>query len=165
MGRVKGAGAFTAICFLIILLSVAMPISVARGADAPTDPVVAHLEYLGYQCDLVPQGIRARHGEKVPFVVSYGRGGVSLQTGFPGKSESADEAKRFALLNAVNARVQVAHVFWTNEGDLFLSAWMPGLYEKSRFAAFLEAWERDIQVLRELGPELQPFLVDRSQEP
>ncbi len=148
-----------------LLSGVVFPLAVAFGADAPADPVVAHLEYLGYRCDVVEQGIRAQHISKLPFVVAPARGGILLQTGFPGKSDSSEASKRFIVLNAVNARMQVARGFWTREGDLFVTAWMPGLYDKLRFAAYIEAWEQDLKILRETGPDLSPFLLDRSSPP
>ena len=149
--------------WLVWLLSgIVLPLAVAMGADAPADPVMAHLEYLGYRCDSVEQGIRAQHSSKLPFVVSCARGGILLQTGFPGKNEPGDTSKRFSVLNTVNARMQVARGFWTQEGDLFVKAWMPGLYDKLRFAAYVEAWEQDLKTLREAGSELSPFLLEKS---
>ena len=53
-----------------------------------------------------------------------------------------------------------ARFFWSGDWHLLVDAWMPGLYDKARFAAFLEAWEHDIQVLREAYPELKAFLKD-----
>jgi len=94
--------------------------------------------------------------------VSSARGGILLQTGFPGKNEPGDTSKRFSVLNTVNARMQVARGFWTQEGDLFVKAWMPGLYDKLRFAAYVEAWEQDLKTLREAGSELSPFLLEKS---
>ncbi len=145
-----------------LLSGIVLPLTMAWGADTPADPVVSHLEYLGYRCDAVEQGIRAQHNNKLPFVVSSARGGILLQTGFPGKNDSSDTSKRFVFLNAANSRMQVARGFWTQEGDLFVNAWMPGLYDKLRFAAYLEAWEQDLKVLQEAGRDLSPFLLERT---
>lgn len=41
-----------------------------------------------------------------------------------------------------------------------MTAWMPGLYDKTRFALFLGAWERDAQVLREVATDLKPYLKE-----
>ena len=49
---------------------------------------------------------------------------------------------------------------WTTEGHLFVTAWMPGLYDKTRFALFMEAWERNSQVLRDVAIDLKPSLKD-----
>jgi hypothetical protein len=129
-------------------------------ADSAYDPIVAHLEFLGYQWDLVEQGVRARHSLKLHIVISYQKGGILLQTGFPGKESEQDASKRYALANGVNLRTQVSRAAWTAEGHLFMTAWMPGLYDKARFALFMEAWERDSQVLREMATDLKPYLKE-----
>jgi hypothetical protein len=121
---------------------------------------VAHLEFLGYQCDMVEQGVRARHSSKLHIVLSYQKGGILLQTAFPGKESEQDASKRHALANSVNLRTQVSRAAWTAEGHLFVTAWMPGLYDKTRFALFMEAWERDSQVLRDIATDLKPYLKE-----
>lgn len=83
-----------------------------------------------------------------------------LQTGFPGKAGARDDSLRYATLNAVNSRMRVARTFWTPEGHLFVSAWLPGDYEKLRFAAFMEAWEQDGQTLRGFSQDLKPYLAE-----
>lgn len=145
-----------------LLAGIALPLAVALGTEAPADPVMAHLEYLGYRCDSIEQGIRAQHNSKLPFVVTSERGGILLQTGFPGKSDTVEISRRFSVLNTVNTRMQVARGFWTEEGDLFVKAWMPGLYDKLRFAAYIQAWEDDLKILREAGPALSGFLLEKS---
>jgi hypothetical protein len=127
-------------------------------AESAYDPIVAHLEFLGYQSDTVDQGIRARHRTKIHLIVSYSKGGILLQTGFPGKGSANDEVKRFSALNTFNSRAQVARAFWTPDGHLFVTAWAPGLYDKLRFAQLLEAWEKDIELLREVAVELKSYL-------
>lgn len=60
----------------------------------------------------------------------------------------------------MNLRTQISRAAWTAEGHLFVTAWMPGLYDKTRFALFLGAWERDAQVLREVATDLKPYLKE-----
>jgi hypothetical protein len=132
----------------------------AAEKEAATDPVKTHLEFLGYQVDQVEQGLRARHPLKVHIVVSYARGGIVVQTGFPGKIGADSEGPRFAAVHKLNQQAWAARFFWSGDGHLLVDAWMPGLYDKARFAALLEAWEHDIQVLREAYPELKAFLKD-----
>lgn len=148
-----GAGAF------ILVLTLTVVLSDAALAEKNDDLIIAHLEFLGYTCDVVEQGIRARHSSKIHLLLSYAQGGILLQTGFPGKRTSGEEGARYAVLNTVNSRTRVARVFWTPDGNLFVSAWMPGSYEKARFAAFMEAWEQDGLALRDFSLELKPFLA------
>ena len=35
------------------------------------DPLIEHLEFLGYECDLVEAGIRAKHSSKIHLYISY----------------------------------------------------------------------------------------------
>ncbi|HJU06814.1 MAG TPA: hypothetical protein VJ692_16815 [Nitrospiraceae bacterium] len=127
-------------------------------AESEHKPIADHLEYLGYQCDVVEQGLRARHGGKFTLLASVSREGIQLQTGFPGKGVSSENNNRYELINNLNARLLTSRIFWTAEGHLFMSAWMPGLYDKTRFALFIDAWERDGEVLREAARALNPYL-------
>ena len=158
--RMKSAVSTWAVLVLGAVLC-AVPVSGhAAEKDAANDPVKTHLEFLGYQVDQVEQGLRARHPLKVHIVVSYARGGIVVQTGFPGKVGAESEGPRFALVQKLNQQAWVARFFWSSDGHLLVDAWMPGLYDKARFAALLEAWEHDIQVLREAYPGLKAFLKD-----
>jgi hypothetical protein len=129
-------------------------------ADSAYDPIVSHLDFLGYHSDMVEQGVRSRHSSKLHIVVSYHKGGIVVQTAFPGKGTEDDLPKRHRIVNDLNLRTQVSHAAWTKEGHLFMSAWMPGLYDKNRFALFMEAWERDTQMLREVASDLKPYLKE-----
>ncbi|MBD0305460.1 MAG: hypothetical protein ICV76_02770 [Nitrospiraceae bacterium] len=141
---------------VVLILLVGLPGLV--WADTKNAEIIAHLEFLGYQCDAVEQGIRARHSSKIHLLLSHAEGGLLVQTGFPGKRDFTAEGTRYTVLNTVNARARTARAFWTDEGHLLVSAWMPGGYEKLRFAAFMEAWEQDMQVLREFSMNLKPYL-------
>lgn len=132
----------------------------SEASDQSKDPVIAHLEFLGYECDVLNEGIRARHSSRLSLLVTHSWGGIKIQTGFRGVTGKLDDIARFQTLNAVNASVRVAHFYWTTEGHLFAEAWIPGLYDKGRFAALLEAWEYDMQLLRESYPKLKAYLTE-----
>ena len=147
----------TCIIVAVLILLAGLP-GLVRADNTKNDEIIAHLEFLGYQCDAVEHGIRARHSSKIHLLLSHAQGGLLVQTGFPGKRDSVGEGARYHVLNTVNARVRTARAFWTHEGHLLVSAWMPGGYEKLRFAAFMDAWEQDMQVLREFSTNLKPYL-------
>jgi hypothetical protein len=134
--------------------------SIGQAAEKESDPIKTHLEFLGYVCDVVDQGLRARHQTKVSLVVSSARGGLLFQTGFPGKNGYKEEVHRLSMIQDLNKKAWLAHFYWTPEGNLFVEAWLPGLYEKSRFAQFHEAWDHDIQVLRDAYPGLKAYLAE-----
>ena len=134
--------------------------SLAKGAEKDSDPVKTHLEFLGYQCDVVDQGLRARHATKVHIVINSMRGGILFQTGFPGKGDHKEDLPRLTIIQDLNKKAWIARFYWTSDGNLFVEAWMPGLYEKTRFATFHEAWEHDIQILRDTYPTLKAYLAE-----
>jgi hypothetical protein len=132
----------------------------AVAGEAPQDPIISHLEFLGYECDVLEGGIRARHPSKAQLFVTRIRDGIRVQTGFRGTGDKLNEAGRCVAMNGANARMRVARVYWTSEGHLVMDAWIPGEYEKPRFASFMEAWDGDIQVLRDSYLELKPYLMN-----
>jgi hypothetical protein len=129
------------------------------------DPLIEHLEFLGYECDLVEAGIRAKHPSKIHLYITYSFGGIRLQTGFPGKSPHSDVGSRYLVTNALMKQFSVIQLFWSEEGSLFAMGWMPGLYEKARFALFMEAWDHDTALLRQTYDQLKPFLIEQSKDP
>ncbi len=126
------------------------------------EPITEHLEFLGYQCDQVEAGIRAKHASKIHLYITFAFGGIRMQTGFPGNPPYSDVSSRYKVTNALSKQLSVMQVYWSKDGHLFATAWMPGMYEKSRFAVFMEAWERDTEVLRQTYGQLQPFLKEQS---
>lgn len=142
---------------LIFLLIVS---GVQAETPALKDPLVEHLEFLGYECDQVEAGIRAKHFSKIHLYITYAFGGIRLQTGFPGKPPYSDVGSRYRVTNALAKQFSVMQLYWSDEGNLFAMAWMPGMYEKARFAVFMEAWEHDTGILRQAYEDLQPFLKE-----
>ena len=129
------------------------------------DPLIEHLEFLGYECDLVEAGIRAKHAAKIHLYITYAFGGIRLQTGFPGKSPHSDVGSRYLVTNSLLKRFSVTQLFWSDDGSLFAMGWMPGRYEKARFALFMEAWDHDTALLRQSYDQLKPFLQEQINVP
>ena len=129
------------------------------------DPLIEHLEFLGYECDLVEAGIRAKHLSKIHLYITYAFGGIRMQTGFPGKSPHSDVGSRYRVTNALMKRFSVIQLFWSEDGSLFAMGWMPGMYEKTRFALFMEAWDHDTALLRQTYDQLKPFLIEQTKDP
>ena len=129
------------------------------------EPIIEHLEFLGYECDRVEAGIRAKHLSKIPLYITYAFGGIRMQTGFPGKPPYSDIGSRFKITNALGKQLSVMQTYWSEEGNLFAMAWMPGRYEKERFALFIEAWDHDAALLRQSYEQLKPFLKEQSNGP
>ena len=147
------------IIFLSLLFFQICPVAYGESASAK-DPLIEHLEFLGYECDVVEAGIRARHLSKIHLYISYAFGGIRIQTGFPGTSPHSDVGSRYLVTNALIKRFSVGQIYWSDKGNLFVIAWMPGKYEKTRFALFMEAWDHDADVLRGAYKQLKPFLKE-----
>ena len=131
-------------------------------SSIPKEPIIEHLEFLAYECDRVEAGIRAKHLSKIHLYITYAFGGIRMQTGFPGKPPYSDVNSRYKVTNALGKQLSVMQLYWSDEGNLFAMAWMPGRYEKTRFALFMEAWDHDAGVLRQAYGQLQPFLKEQS---
>ncbi|GJL62427.1 MAG: hypothetical protein NPIRA04_10810 [Nitrospirales bacterium] len=150
---------------LIIALTIwGVPLAGWAEDEKIQDPLVEHLVFLGYQCDQVEQGIRAQHPSKLHVYIIYHQGGIRMQTGFPGMSLDESDAIRFQALNSINRKARVTRYYWSSKGNLFGMAWMPGLYDRGRFATFMDAWEHDAQLLRNEYEQLKPYLKE-SQSP
>jgi hypothetical protein len=150
---------------LVLSMNAAAQAESSIAKELPKDPLIEHLEFLGYECDLVESGIRAKHFSKIHLYITYAFGGIRMQTGFPGKTPDADSLSRYRVSNALIKELSVARVFWSDDGNLFAVAWMPGRYEKARFALFMEAWDRDTALLRQYYKKLKPFLKESAHIP
>jgi hypothetical protein len=128
------------------------------------DPLIEHLEFLGYECDLIEAGIRAKHFSKIHLYITYAFGGIRMQTGFPGKSPHSDVGSRYLVTNALMKRFFVIQLFWSDDGSLFAMGWMPGRYDKANFAVFMEAWDHDTALLRQTYDQLKPFLKEQTKD-
>ena len=126
------------------------------------EPIIEHLEFLGFECDRVEAGLRAKHLSKIHLYFTNAFGGIRVQTGFPGKSPHLDVGSRYVVTNVLGKQLSVMQLYWSEEGNLFAMAWMPGRYDKERFALFMEAWDHDAGVLRQAYGQLQPFLKEQS---
>ncbi len=145
-------------CLLFLLVFLVSP---AKSLSA-TDPLLEHLEFLGYECNRVEAGIQAKHFSKIHLYLTYAFGGIRVQTGFPGKPPRADEGSRYKVTNALGKQLSVMQLYWSEEGNLFAMAWMPGMYEKARFAVFMETWDHDTALLRQAYENLTPFLKEQG---
>ena len=155
----KALGRFFSILVIVSIHS-AVQAESSLTQNSLKEPLIEHLEFLGYQCDLVEAGIRAKHSSKIHLYITYAVGGIRMQTGFPGKSLQADIDSRYLVTNALMKRLSVMQLYWSVEGSLFAMAWMPGRYEKMRFALFMKAWDHDASLLRQIYDQLKPFLKE-----
>jgi len=145
-------------CLVFLVMCSVVHAEPPSSKDSFKEPLLEHLEFLGYECDFVEAGIRAQHISKIHLYITYAFGGIRLQTGFPGTNPHSDVGSRYQVTNALMRKFSVMQLFWSDNGSLFAMAWMPGRYDKARFASFMEAWDHDASLLQRTYDQLKPFL-------
>ena len=160
----------TGLSALLLAASLTLPVPAAE-LPTSTPQLIEHLGFLGYQCtrelaDPENAYIQAVHDKQWNFILLKSDNGLSLIVSFKLKSErikyrSGSLRKRFELLELLNTinstRVLLPQVYlYTNKDgktDLQIQAWMPDVYDKTAFSAFMERWQEDsnvaIQMLRD----------------
>lgn len=136
--------------FFARLFTFRLPMLLAVGAILPTgaegqlmadsEEVATHLEFLGYEVTESDTNLTAKHETKLDVLLQNYQGGTLLQS-FLGVENHEDEA--LPMANLLNTGAAVARFYVDGDGDLAIEAWMPGNYDKGRFATFLVAWDAD----------------------
>ncbi len=123
--------------------------------------ITQHLEFLGYQCEKLDQGIKATHNSKLGFVLIVLKDGLMAQSalaGKPKKGAGSQGSEKLATVNALNKESTISRFFWADSGELVVRASVLGGYEKSRFYSFMEAWEKDGQTIGKHYEALKPYI-------
>ncbi len=138
------------------------------GQQAATGPglgeqkraITAHLEFLGYEVTSESNRLVATHSQHSNFQIEELNGGtIFLSYWKTSPYAKAHPAELLATLNRNNSAATTTTFFVDKDGDLGLSAWYTGGYEKKRFAEFIERWNRDwIDALQRNDFELGGFL-------
>ena len=132
-----------------------------------TQTIIQHLEFLGYQCTKLDQGIKATHSSKLGFVLVVLKDGLMAQSalaGIPSQSHPSQdgtnqkEIEKLSAVNILNKESTIARFFWADSGELVLRASILGTYDKGRFYTFMEAWEKDGQAIGKHYQALKPYL-------
>ncbi len=151
------------IALVMMIMSFGSDIKVYAESTPTKDSIVQHLEFLGYQCKKLDQGIKATHGSKLGFLLIVLKDGLMAQSalaGTPSKSGQSDKKKnkKLSAVNALNKESTIARFFWADSGELVVRASILGAYEKGRFYTFMEAWEKDGEAIGNHIKALKPFL-------
>jgi len=132
-----------------------------------TQTIIQHLEFLGYQCEKLDQGIKATHSSKLGFLLVVLKDGLMAQSalaGIPLQSHisqdetSKKEIEKLSVVNTLNKESTIARFFWADSGELVLRASILGNYDKGRFYTFMEAWEKDGKAIGNHYQALKPYL-------
>ena len=84
------------------------------------EPIVQHLEFLGYQCEPMKQGVKVTHPSKIGFLLVPLKDGIMIQAAFAGIEaqsnstihHSADsDLSRLTVMNELNKHASVFSIF------------------------------------------------------
>ncbi len=108
------------------------------------EPVLTHLEFLGYELERKEKIVLARHAKKLNLMVRSFAGGVLLTAILSaGPGAHRDRIGYLEMINGFNQEAAVVRFYADEDADLFLEAWYPDEYDRQAFGAFLELMERD----------------------
>ena len=156
--------------YVFVVITIAFFFSLGKAiADSgnSTQTIIQHLEFLGYQCKKLDQGIKATHPSKLGFLLIVLKDGLMAQSALAGIPPKPSASKggtnpkgygRFSALNALNKESTISRFFWTDSGELVVRASILGTYDKGRFYTFMEAWEKDGQAIGKHYKALKPYL-------
>jgi len=148
----------TLVCVMLFVLCGGQAFSEAGDSK---ETIIQHLEFLGYQCEKLDQGIKATHPSKLGFVLIVLKDGLMAQSALASNQAKGGSAKGEAKLSAVNTlnkESTIARFFWADSGELVMRASILGTYDKGRFYTFMEAWEKDGQTIGKHYDALKAYL-------
>ena len=125
---------------ILVLLASLLPASASAQLSEAAADIRTHLEFLGYEVTVEEDNVAATHESKLDIYLRDYQGGMLMQS-YVLVVSNKDEALPTA--NLLNTGAAATRFYIDSDGDLAVEAWMPGGYEKARFAAFLEAWDAD----------------------
>jgi hypothetical protein len=113
----------------------------SHGLPEQADEIKQHLEFLGYEVEVSEKHLFARHPQKLNVRITEYQGGVLFYAYY--RTNEVGKAQRTALLehvNEMNRASTMATFFIDRDGDLSISAWYTGDYERTSFGKFEHAW-------------------------
>ena len=153
---------------VVVVLAFLLPMGMAiADSGNSTQTIIQHLEFLGYQCEKLDQGIKATHSSKLGFLLVVLKDGLMAQSalaGIPLQSHisqdetSKKEIEKLSVVNTLNKESTITRFFWADSGELVLRATILGAYDKGRFYIFMEAWGKDGETIGKHYQALKPYL-------
>jgi hypothetical protein len=149
----------TALVLAASLLAVPAP---AGELPPDSEEVAKHLEFLGYRVTRKPDRLEAEHDQHMNLAVQGHKGGTLLISFLATEDAAKDPARRgeiLELVNDFNRNSTLVIFFLDSDGDLGVSAWQPGGYDKAAFGALLDRWNIDIREAVQRDPERSRALL------
>jgi len=153
----------TIVCMVVLLNGPTF----AQQEEQSREPIVQHLEFLGYHCEPMNQGVKVTHPSKIGFLLVPLKDGIMVQAAFASietqsssttNNSANSDLSRLSVINDLNKNASVSRFFWADTGELVIRASILGSYDKRRFYTFMTAWEKDGQTLGQNYQGLRPYL-------
>ncbi|MGA9115493.1 MAG: hypothetical protein WB626_01820 [Bacteroidota bacterium] len=124
---------------LIIVLWVPAPLRAELPENTPA--LVEHLEYLGYEVTTDTTRVIAKHTRYLNLVIRKFRGGLLVTSWYKGNAYAADNRDDFkSFVNDLNVEAVAVRFYVDRVSDMMIEGYFPGVYDKTHFAAFLDAY-------------------------
>ena len=130
-------------------------------STSPVDLVVRHMEFLGYKTirDAKDKSVQATHHEYPNTSLREFGGGILFTTIYRGGDLAKSDAAGFLeRINALNEKAVVGRFYADNDMDFFAEAWIPSLYDKVQFGAFIESWNHSLLLMGAEASGLTAYL-------
>ena len=114
-------------------------------SKTPVDELQAvanHLTFLGFETMQEEGVIRAEHPHVLSLSVKQMDHGL-LHAGYA--QVAGEPTAKLAFINALNQGALVARFYLDGDGDCTIEAWLPGGYERARYALFIDMLRRDLR--------------------
>ena len=125
---------------ILVLLGILLPPPASAQLAETAEDIRTHLEFLGYEVTVEEDNVTATHDSKLNVYMRDYQGGLLVQSYLLVVS---NEEEALPTANLLNTGAAATRFYVDSDGDIAVEAWLPGGYEKARFAAFLEAWDAD----------------------
>ena len=143
---------------LVVLLVWVAAVAVASPPENASD-IIRHLEFMGYDTSMDSDGIEAKHTKYLNFFLKTYQGGILFRTFFTASDYGREHRSEwFELINKLNADSTASRYYIDEDGDLILEAYYPGVYEKQRFGVFVDAFNVELEHLKEVWDDLKKYV-------
>lgn len=143
---------FSTIAFFIVVTCAFFSLS---APPKDLDLIKTHLEFLGYSVSVEDESgkpfTRVNHPSKLGFGMQHYKDGLRIYM----NANVVRSEKSFEAINEINAKCIVCRVYIDKKDLLVWEAYFVGEYRKDIFSLFIEAWEKDTQMIKLIFPYLR----------
>ncbi|MBL7032506.1 MAG: hypothetical protein ISR91_00010 [Candidatus Delongbacteria bacterium] len=146
--------------FALILIMTLSAVIVNAGLPDKADDVTTHLEFMGYTVENNDDDyLKARHDSHLNMILKKFRGGILLKAYMTGSSYAVTHYDDFCeLVNELNLNASAARYYIDSDIDLVVEGYYPGVYDRTSFGIYMEAFNLAEKELADKYDDLDRFL-------